>query len=139
MPLVIDASISYRMIVQKNDQGKLHSAITDWIAGSGPLIAPSLWLYEMTNVVIKEEHFGNLTHEEVNIVFDQVHRFPVHLAHPHQDLSDVARRWSQRLRRANVYDSYYLALAESFSCRLYTMDKRLINAVGEDWVLCPFD
>jgi hypothetical protein len=40
----------------------------------------------------------------------------------------------QRLKRAAAYDSYYLALAESLNCDLWTTDSRLVNAVKLRWV-----
>ncbi len=39
-----------------------------------------------------------------------------------------------RLNRAAAYDSFYLALAESLGCELWTADQRLHNAVDLPWV-----
>jgi len=42
--------------------------------------------------------------------------------------------WTRRLKRAVAYDSFYLALAESLGCDLWTADQRLHHAVDAPWV-----
>jgi predicted nucleic acid-binding protein len=50
----------------------------------------------------------------------------------------LALEWTVRLNRVAAYDSFYLALAETLQCELWTADQRLCNAVGLPWVRCPF-
>jgi predicted nucleic acid-binding protein len=42
--------------------------------------------------------------------------------------------WTRRLNRAAAYDSFYLAVAESLGCELWTADQRLSKAVDLPWV-----
>ena len=46
----------------------------------------------------------------------------------------LAFDWTVRLKRAAAYDSFYLALAETMECELWTAEKRLCNAVDQPWV-----
>jgi predicted nucleic acid-binding protein len=38
------------------------------------------------------------------------------------------------LNRAAAYDSFYLALAETLQCELWTADRRLRSAIDLPWV-----
>ncbi|MFQ5613908.1 MAG: type II toxin-antitoxin system VapC family toxin [Anaerolineae bacterium] len=38
------------------------------------------------------------------------------------------------MKRAAAYDSYYLALAETLGCELWTADRRLHNIVDLPWL-----
>jgi predicted nucleic acid-binding protein len=90
--------------------------------------------YEVASSIQKMRHFGEMTSDEVDFALETMESFKIELVHP--DLSYVRRAitWSQRLRRANAYDSFYLALAQEHGCDLWTADSRLVNAVGESWV-----
>lgn len=51
----------------------------------------------------------------------------------------LAFDWTRRLNRIAAYDSFYLALAESLQCDLWTADRRLQGAVGQPWLHCVGD
>ena len=53
---------------------------------------------------------------------------------PDDVLAHAAYEWTLRLDRAAAYGSFYLALAETLHCELWTADRRLRNAVHLDWV-----
>lgn len=79
-------------------------------------------------------HFATISSSEIELAIDLMQNFEIELIRP--DLQNVRRvlAWSQRLQRANAYDSFYLALAEERSCDLWTADTRLSNAVNKKWV-----
>lgn len=43
----------------------------------------------------------------------------------------IAFGWTLQLRRGSAYDSFYLALAQSLDCDLWTADKKLFNALKD--------
>jgi predicted nucleic acid-binding protein len=47
---------------------------------------------------------------------------------------ELAYDWTLRLKRAAACDSFYLALAETLHCELWTADQRLANAADVPWV-----
>ena len=49
-------------------------------------------------------------------------------------LAQAAFEWTLRLNRAAAYDRFYLALAETLGCELWTADTRLRNAADLPWV-----
>jgi predicted nucleic acid-binding protein len=58
----------------------------------------------------------------------------VRLILPDEQQDQLALGWTLRLKRVAAYDSYYLALAESRACELWTADRRLFNAANVPWV-----
>jgi predicted nucleic acid-binding protein len=98
------------------------------------LVAPSLWVYETTSALCKAVRFERLTAVEAEGFLDILLRVGVRLVVPNELLSQLAIVWTIRLRRAAAYDSFYLALAETLSCDLWTADRRLFNAVNLPWV-----
>jgi predicted nucleic acid-binding protein len=53
---------------------------------------------------------------------------------PDIDQVRIAFDWTLRLDRTAAYDSFYLALAESLRCDLWTAARHLRNAVEQSWV-----
>jgi predicted nucleic acid-binding protein len=58
----------------------------------------------------------------------------VQLIPPNDAQTQLALSWTVRLGRTAAYDSFYLALAETLRCELWTADKRLRNAANQTWV-----
>jgi predicted nucleic acid-binding protein len=131
---VVDASLTFRLVVPNADQPAVRSRVDEWIQNGGALAAPSLWLYEMTSALLKAVHLGDLDDAEGRRGLRLVHAFPVDLILPDARLSEAAYSWGRRLRRANAYDAYYLALAQALGCALWTADRRLANAASQPWV-----
>jgi predicted nucleic acid-binding protein len=139
MPLVIDASLAYRLIVPSRDREKLRSLMDQWLHAQHPFAAPSLWLYELTSALVKSAHFGELSEDDAHRALQSMQAFPIELVMPSPVLTEAAFAWSLRLQRTNAYDAFYLALAEALGCELWTADRRLVNAVGQEWVKNPLD
>jgi predicted nucleic acid-binding protein len=99
-------------------------------------VAPALWSYETTSAVYKAVHFGVATLEEGRLMLRELKTLGVRLVSPSAEQERQAFEWTLRLRRAAAYDSFYLALAETLGCDLWTTDRRLFNAVDEPWVHC---
>ena len=58
----------------------------------------------------------------------------IELIVPDQEHIRKAFTWTRQLNRIAAYDSFYLALAESLDCELWTADKKLVNAADQSWV-----
>ena len=137
MPLVIDASVGYFLAVAERERSEIRALLLEELDHVGSVMVPTLWIYELTSTMAKQVHFGSLTDIEARDALHNALKLPVELVLPDNNLSMEAFGWSQRLNRANAYDSHYLALAKSLSCELWTLDQRLINAVGQEWVRKP--
>jgi predicted nucleic acid-binding protein len=132
--LVVDASFAFRLVLPGTDQTHLQELITQWKKNGYTLCAPTLWLYEIISALCKVVRFGELTADEGKHTLRLVQKLGVQLIPPDDAQTLSAFDWTLRLSRAAAYDSFYLALAETLHCDLWTADKRLHNAVESSWV-----
>jgi predicted nucleic acid-binding protein len=132
--IVIDASFTFRYFVPGPDQQIARSQVKFWEQRNVELRAPTLWAYELTSTLVKAVHFRQMEQQEAKVVLSLVFIFPVKLVVPDDELSHAAYDWSLRLQRAQAYDSFYVALAQSLGCELWTADQRLYRAVNQPWV-----
>jgi predicted nucleic acid-binding protein len=135
-PLVVDASFTFRLVLPGPQQNPLRSLVAGWLRDGHMLCAPTLWLYEMTSALCKAVHFGELTPEEGQRVLVLAQMLGIQLIAPDDDQVSLAFNWTFRLNRAAAYDSFYLALADTLQCEMWTADRRLRNAADQSWVRC---
>jgi predicted nucleic acid-binding protein len=131
---VVDASWALQLIVPGQHTASIQATLVDWQRCGRKLCAPSLWTYEMTSAVCKAIHFALLTETEARRALDLALDMDIELYSPDRVQIDRAYEWTSRLKRANAYDSFYLALAETLGCELWTADRRLHRAVDRPWV-----
>ncbi len=131
---VIDASIALALVFPGARQVRVTALIDTWQRSGVSLIAPDLWLYEVTSAVTKAVHFDTLTESEGRRLLYLLHSLKVALVPPDPAQSSLAYEWTRRLGRAAAYDSFYLALAEMSAADLWTADRRLVAAVALPWV-----
>jgi predicted nucleic acid-binding protein len=132
--IVVDANLIFRFLLPNPQQQLIRTTVNRWLQTDVRLVAPMLWLYELTSAVAKSLQAGELTEEESRRLIGLIHTFPIDLIAQDHTLSLAALTWSRRLRRANAYDSAYLALAEALHAELWTVDQRLINAARQPWL-----
>jgi len=133
--VVIDASLAIKAILPNPLQSQC-LALIERFAQLQP-VAPVLWTYETASALAKGLHFGELTESEAKKALEQLHALNVRQITPDASQTLAALDWTRRLKRASVYDSYYLALAEALGCNFWTADSRLYNALkdaGLDWL-----
>lgn len=93
------------------------------------LVAPALWLYEITSTFAKAVHFGQVTPEEGRQALEQALALGVQIIPPDEVQSLLAYEWTLKLKRAAAYDSFYLAIAEALEAEFWTADQRLYRAL----------
>lgn len=132
--LVVDASFSIRLILPDPRRGALRARMEQWLQEGYEVYAPDLWRYEMTAALCKGALFGLVTAEEAENSLPLMLESAIQLVAADAEQARLAFAWTRRLNRAAAYDSFYLALAESMRCDLWTADQRLHNAVNLPWV-----
>jgi predicted nucleic acid-binding protein len=133
-PVVLDASLAFRLLLPGPDQATIQQRVAGWQEAGIPLLAPALWLYELTSALCKAVHLGALQDGEAQRALALALGLGVELILPDAAQAALAYRWTLRLRRAAAYDSFYLSLAESLQAELWTADQRLQAAAAEPWV-----
>lgn len=127
--VTIDASIAIKAILPNPIQGYCQ-ALVQKFADVQPA-APTLWSYETTSAMAKAVHFCQLTENEGRQTLEQIDALGVQPFIPDLEQNRIAFGWTRSLKRASVYDSLYLALAEALECDLWTADKRLFSALTD--------
>lgn len=132
--LILDAGVGYRLITFNPEQATLRAMVFAQIEAGCRLVAPTLWLYEITSILTKAVFFQQLTRVQAEEAIALSRSYPLELIEPNDELTRAAFQWTLKLKRAATYDSFYLALAEQFACELWTYAQRLANAVQQPWV-----
>lgn len=128
--VVVDASVAMKAILPNPLQGHCQALIATFVTFQP--VAPALWAYETTSAITKTVYFGHITESEGRTALKQLDALGVQLFMPTIEQNWAAFNWTIRLRRAAAYDSYYLALAQTLSCSLWTADHRLFNALKNE-------
>ncbi|HUX77191.1 MAG TPA: type II toxin-antitoxin system VapC family toxin [Anaerolineae bacterium] len=134
--LVIDASFAFKLILPNPRQAHFRALMAQWKQDGYGMCAPTLWVYEITSALCKVVHFGHLQSDEGAEALALAQGLGMHLIPPDDAQARLAFDWTMRLDRAAAYDSFYLALAETLGCELWTTDRHLYNAVAQPWVRC---
>ncbi len=90
------------------------------------MAAPQIVLAEASNVLRRMELAERLPSFEANLAQRHLLRLRIDLF-PFDSLAE--RTWQLR-HNLTIYDGWYVALAEAFSCPLITLDRRLARAPG---------
>jgi predicted nucleic acid-binding protein len=133
-PVVIDASVALKLVLPNPLRERCRDTVT-WLKDEGfELVVPALWAYETTSTLCKAVHFEQLTPDEGRRILAQLDELDIRIVAPGPQHNRQAFERTLQLKRASAYDSYYLALAETLRCDLWTADRRLFNAVNLPWV-----
>lgn len=132
--LVVDASWALQLILPGAHTALIQATLADWLQRRWRLCAPTLWTYETTSAVCKGLHFNVISEGEARRALRLVHSLDVELFPPDDAQTERAFDWTGRLKRASAYDSFYLALAETLACELWTLDRRLYQVVDRSWM-----
>jgi predicted nucleic acid-binding protein len=95
------------------------------------LVAPALWIYEITSALTKAVHFEQLTEPEGREVLHQALTLGVQIVLPDEVQSRLAYDWTNQLQRTSAYDSFYLITAEALNADFWTADHRLERSLGD--------
>lgn len=131
---VIDSGVGYALCVQDGTSITLRSELEQLTGFNVRLFAPSIWRFELTSILTKAVHFQQMSEYSARQVLELIGELRVQLIQPDDELVMQAFEWTLQLKRAAVYDSFYLALARRLGCELWTTDRKLANAVSASWV-----
>lgn len=133
--IVVDASLAVKWVEDEPYSAQARALLGQWHHDDCTLLAPALFLYEVTNVLGKRLRRRQLTLEQAK---ERLHYF--HESGPvQQQISSVHSRsleLTERFGFSSAYDAHYLALAGYESCECWTADERLWNTVRHQlsWV-----
>jgi len=125
----VDASFVARLFMGPGED-EAWKLVDHWIENGTAIHAPTLLVYELTNVVHRYHRAGFLSAVSAELVRDAVAGLPLTLE-PHDSLGRMALRIAGAAGMPATYDAFYLALAERYDADLWTADRRLAAGAGE--------
>lgn len=125
MPFVLDASIAACWAFDDEDH-PIAALSLDRIRAD-EAVAPSLWWFEVRNMLIVGERSGRLTEADTTVFLRELSRFRVMVDHVPDEatIMTIARQ-----HRLSVYDAGYLELAQRRALPLTTLDYDLRKAAA---------
>ena len=133
--ICVDSNLLVRLVADP-DATSIRRQWREWRGAGVDLIAPVLFVYELTNALYRYSYAGQLSPEAVRAALAFALSEPVRLVHD-AALHDEAMEIAARHNRPAAYDAHYLALAQRLGVEFWTADGRLYNAVRHQlpWVV----
>ncbi len=127
--VVVDASLVVKWLVWEPDSGSARALARTWAGDGVTPTAPYLMPVEVSNALHRRVLRGELTVADAARLLEAMLTSGVELlATPR--LHSRALELAGLLGQGAVYDSHYLALAETLDCDLWTADERFWRAAS---------
>jgi predicted nucleic acid-binding protein len=130
MALVIDSSAIIALAMSDEDASYANAVLRELASESGH--APTLFWYEVRNVLIVNERRGRITASQSNLFLSDLSSLPIRLDAFPVESSVLALARRQGL---SIYDAGYLELAIRHGAKLATLDSKLKNAAIAEGVV----
>lgn len=127
--VVVDASYLGGLVFQDECSEEAEKLLEEALTPGGPLLlAPSLWTYEMINLLKTAVKRNRLTLSQAEQGFRLLEQIPIQLVEPLG--GDVRRRIFEISIRYDLsaYDASYFELADRLDLELRSHDKQLVAA-----------
>jgi predicted nucleic acid-binding protein len=126
-PWIIDASLAMNWYLT-DEQDRQYCISVFAALGQREILIPSLWIYEVANVLLVAQRRGRVAPERIQMALETVTKFNLRIdeAVPESALR-LTRLASQY--ELTVYDAAYLDLALRSSSPIATNDKALLKAM----------
>jgi predicted nucleic acid-binding protein len=129
MPFVLDASVALAWAFAGEDHPAAAAALV--LIGNDEGCVPSLWWFEVRNVLIVYERRGRLRERDTAVFLRNLSRLPITVDRAPEEAAvlTLARRHG-----LTVYDACYLELAQRQGVALATLDGALAQAAQRETI-----
>jgi predicted nucleic acid-binding protein len=124
----IDASLAIQWLLPTQQNRLAESLLEAWDKDGTELIGPPLFDAELTSVIRLQIYSKNLLVEQGEEAFLSYRELGVKIIN-HPELPHTAWELAKKYNLPRTYDMQYLAVAEMEDCEVWTLDKKLVNAV----------
>ena len=121
--VVVDASLAVKWLLTEEFTEQADALAQYWLFENIQMAAPSHMRVEATNALFKRLLRGEHSLADVQVGIESLLALDLQI-HNVSNLHARATELAAILRQSAVYDSHYLALAESLGCELWTADRR---------------
>jgi len=127
--IVIDASTALKWTLRDEEPSSQADALLDdLLAGRLSVLVPTIFDYEITNVLKVATSRKRLSEDEAKMALEKFKFYALERV-DFPPLQDQTFQLALKYDRS-AYDSAYVALAQYLGVWLFTADRRLFNAVG---------
>ena len=124
----VDASLALAWLLADIHSEQADSLWQEWTERAIDLVAPPMFHAEVASSLRKNVYFNHILPAEGERLFTIYSEIPVRIIEG-QEMRQKAWQLSKEFNLPVCYDMQYLAVAELEGCDLWTLDRRLINAV----------
>ena len=123
---VIDCSTTMSLFLPDENNTDYTNIIYNQLANKD-CIVPSLWCYEISNVLLSCKKRNRLDDKQINDIANLIYKLPVEVENNnfqfiHNNVFNIANSHG-----LSIYDASYIELALRFNCSLATLDRKLIE------------
>lgn len=128
--ICIDASVAAKMLLEEELSDHATALYFAMVDDHATMVAPTLLLYELTNIVRKQMRGTRaISLNDANVLLEDFLALPIEL-HAPPGLHLIALDIAATHNLPASYDAHYLALAQLLDCEFWTSDLRLVNQVA---------
>ena len=128
--VVVDASVAVKWVLAEPDSIIATKLLDTWTNEGKRVIAPTLFAYEVTNIIHRRVVANSLTYDEaVHALRDLLSTGVILYFSNYEEISLQSIKLAHLFGMPAAYDAHYLALAEQQNCEYWTADVRLWNTV----------
>lgn len=128
----VDASFMVKLVLPEADSERAEALWSEWLTTGTIIHAPALMPFEVTSAIRKYVQRGLITAERGEMAIEAFAGLSQEISlRPAQSLHPGAWALAERYNRPNLYDAYYVALAEDLDCPLWTADDHLRRVMPE--------
>ena len=142
VPICVDASLAAATLLPEPASAAAVIAWRRWTQAGRLLLVPPHFAAEVLTAIRRATLRGRITDDEESVALDLFltgTRRNVRIRSGSPQVWRRACEMSRELRRANVYDTLYLALAERAGAEFWTADDNLVRAVEASGQPAPAD
>jgi predicted nucleic acid-binding protein len=125
--IVVDASIAASWLLYDELSDAAEQVLEQMQEGK-PIVVPSLWLLEITNVLFTAERRKRIDKKHRDAALDRIERLPITISSaPTAGDLKILRALAEK-HQLTAYDAEYLRVAKELKLPLASLDKNLIAA-----------
>jgi predicted nucleic acid-binding protein len=135
--ICVDASVAIKAITDEKDSHAALDLFKKWSRVSQELIAPALIDYEVSSVLCRKAHLGDIKNDQAIQAFRLYQELGIKTSHDWQVAENallIARSFGAR----SAYDFVYLVYAQSMNAELVTADHKFSVTVQTGYPFVKF-
>ena len=127
--VIVDASLAFKWLVREEHSDEARAISRSWANEGIRTAAPYLMPVEVANALHRRVVRGELAADDAARLLDTLLASGIELRDA-PNLHVRALKLANELSQGAVYDSHYLALAETLDCELWTADEKFFRVAS---------